>query len=204
MEKVSCDICGKKFKTNEALSQHKNDAHNSAEEKTLVKKNKITKSKVLAILIPLIIAIGLSYGIYWSLSAPKIGPVGSIHIHAKFKIYIQNKSIDFSVSKYQLPLINPHVHLENGDGETIHVHATGVTMGVFLDSLGIKFDKNCLIMDTGEKYCNQNDKTLKFYVNGEPNQKWENYIIREGDKILISYGNESETELRRQMSSLNV
>ena len=50
MEKISCDICGKKFKTDEALNQHKNDAHKK-KPVSEVKKSKISKGKILACLL---------------------------------------------------------------------------------------------------------------------------------------------------------
>ncbi len=60
-----------------------------------------------------------------------------VHIHADFKVYINDKQIDFSVSKYQLQAKS--VHVEDGIGEVVHIHKKGITIGDFFETLGIEF-----------------------------------------------------------------
>ena len=62
------------------------------------------------------------------------------------------------------------------------------------------FNKDCLILLNGEKFCNNEQNTLKFYVNGKPNSQWEDYVFKTLDKILISYG--SEIDLTQQLNSI--
>ncbi len=204
MEKVECPDCQKKFDTPDAMKQHRNDVHSKHEPTTAVKRSKWSIGKILTYGIIILIIVGAGALLVWALTAQSsgIGAVGSTHIHQDWKMYINGNSVDFSVSKYQKPHINQQVHLEGGDGDVIHVHATGITTGLFLKSIGIKFDKNCLVMDTGEQYCSSGDKTLKFYVNGKPNDEWEKYVLRNLDKILISYGNESENAIKQQLASI--
>jgi len=206
MEKVECPDCGRKFDTADAMKQHRNDKHVKHEAAIVVKKPKLTFGKILTYGIIFLIIFGVGYALVWALTTPSgsggIGAPGSTHIHQDFKVHISDKAIDFSQGKYQKPHINQHVHLEGGDGDVVHVHATGVDVGFFLKSLGISFDKNCLTMDTDEKYCSDSDKTLKFYVNGKPNGQWENYVLKNLDKFLISYGNESEEQIKQQLASI--
>src|SRR3989338_8894814 len=128
-----------------------------------------------------------------------IGALNSAHLHADVKVYIDGKAIDFSQRRYQLQ--NSFIHFEEGIGDVVHTHATGLTMGHLFKSLGINFDNNCITVD-GQGYCNDNDKKLKFYIRGQSNNNFDNYIIKDLDKILISYGNEDEAAIQQQLSSV--
>ena len=62
-----------------------------------------------------------------------IGPLRSVHLHADVKVYINGKPIDFSQRKYQLAA--RFTHFEDGIGDVIHTHATGLTLGHLFKSL---------------------------------------------------------------------
>ena len=64
----------------------------------------------------------------------------------------------------------------------------------------MKFTNECFELESGKKYCNEGDKTLKFYVNSEPNELYGDYLMGAGDKILISYG--SEEDIQEQLDSI--
>ncbi len=128
-----------------------------------------------------------------------IGPLKSTHQHADVKVYINGKSIDFSQRKYQLT--TSFIHFEEGIGDVIHIHATGLTVGHLFKSLGMDFNNNCMIFEDGS-YCNDGNKKLKFYVNGQPNNEFDNHVISDLDKILVSYGSESGLDLQKQLSSV--
>ncbi|MBI4143557.1 hypothetical protein HY487_01590 [Candidatus Woesearchaeota archaeon] len=128
-----------------------------------------------------------------------IGPLRSTHLHADIKVYINGKTIDFSQRKYQLA--SRFIHFEDGIGDVMHIHATGHTLGHLFKSLGIDFNSNCVAFE-GQEYCNNGDKKLKFYVNGKLNSQFDNYVIRDLDKYLISYGDENESGIQKQLSSI--
>ena len=128
-----------------------------------------------------------------------IGPLSSAHLHADVKIYINSQSIDFSQRKYQLA--SSFIHFEEGIGEVIHTHATGLTVGHMLKSLGIDFNNNCIAVEK-QDYCSDNGKKLKFYVNGQLSNEFDNRVIRNLDRYLISYGNENESEIKKQLDSV--
>ena len=135
------------------------------------------------------------------LNDPSIGLVGSIHEHAVILIFLDGNLLDLSKPEYMLR--SEPVHVENLDGAIIHKHATGITVGHFLQTLGISFDKNCLVTDKQDSYCNKNGNTLKFYVNGDINNDFNNYVFREEDRLLISYGNEDEDTIKGQIAFLD-
>ena len=149
----------------------------------------------------------------------KIGILGSQHIHADWKIYIDGKALDEKfftpwAEAHESAMRNPnlaltssfmHVHEapENPQekaGDVLHMHATGVPLWIFFKSIGMNFDKNCITLDNKEKFCNAGDKKLKFFVNGKENNEFENYVFNKLDKILISYGNENQQEIQKQLN----
>ena len=127
-----------------------------------------------------------------------IGALRSTHIHADIKVYINGNAIDFSQKKYQLNA--RFIHFEDRLGDVVHVHATGMTLGHLFKSIGMDFSSNCIV--EGQSYCNDADKTLKFYVNGQQSNEFGNRIIKDLDKYLISYGSENEAEIQKQLDSI--
>ena len=128
-----------------------------------------------------------------------IGPLHSAHLHADVKVYINGKAIDFSQKKYQLT--SSFIHFEEGVGDVIHTHATGLTIGHMLKSVGIGFNNNCMFFE-GQNYCNEGSKSLKFYVNSKPNNGFDNYVIKDLDRYLISFGSENDSEIQKQLDSV--
>lgn len=127
------------------------------------------------------------------------------HSHADFKTYINGKAIDFSQEKYQsseTKHLNEYVHLHDGNGEVIHKHKADVTLGLFFTSLKMDLTKDCLTLDTGDKYCSDAKNTLKMYVNGQKNDQFGDYNMKDIDRILISYGSESEAQIKTQLDSV--
>ncbi len=144
-----------------------------------------------------------------------IGDLGSQHIHTDWKIYINGealgdealKHLAMDMSKKDNPLTSSFIHLDQGapapekTGDVLHMHAAGVPLWIWFESIGWKFDKDCLKAE-GEEYCSDSEKTLKFYVNGQLNDEFENYVFNDGDKILISYGKEKFPEMQQQLNSI--
>jgi len=128
-----------------------------------------------------------------------IGPIGSQHIHADVKVYINGQHVDFSLRKYQLT--TSYIHFEDGLGDVIHAHSTGLTIGNLFYSIGGSISPNCLYFE-GQNYCNGNGKTLKFYVNGQQSNEFGSKVIQDLDKYLISYGDGNNTSIKKQLDSI--
>ena len=135
----------------------------------------------------------------------KTGVLGSQHIHADFKIFINNKQIDFADNKYYMK--SSFIHLDDNQNKkdafgVLHMHATLVPLWIFFKSVGMNFNKDCITLENKEKFCNENDKKIKLFLNGKENNEFENYVFNDLDKILISYGNENQQEIQQQLSSI--
>ncbi len=132
---------------------------------------------------------------------PNAGPIGSDHSHIATMLMILGEPIDFALQSFQVK--NRFIHFEGLDGFTAHRHATGVSMGFFLETLGIKLDDQCIILYDGRELCTNEDYSLKFYVNHEPVSSLRDYVGNDGDRILISYGNEELDEIESQLRLIN-
>ncbi|MBI1936004.1 hypothetical protein HYS31_06195 [Candidatus Woesearchaeota archaeon] len=128
-----------------------------------------------------------------------IGDLKSAHWHADVKVYVDGKALDFSQPRYQLA--TSFIHFEEGIGDVVHIHATGLTAGHLFESLGIDFNSNCMLIDA-QSYCNDVRNKLKFYVNGKLNDDFDNYAMQDLDKILVSYGSEDESGIKKQLDSV--
>ena len=190
MKKYICKFCGKKFDSERALEQHIKAKHEA--EKGM---KKINLKSLGWYLVFGLIAFGLIYSIYFVLTSPlKIGPLGSQHICADFAVYINGKPYFFNNSYFINK--NAYINIQPPYFSVIQMHATNVPLDIFFKSIKWKISNNCLILHTGEKYCNNKTHTLRFYVNGKRVKDISSYVFKNLDKILIVYGNESEEEIK--------
>jgi len=132
---------------------------------------------------------------------PGAGPLGGIHVHAGLLTMIYGQQFDYSSPAYQLK--SPYIHFEKGNGETVHLHATNVTLGFLFDSLKIGFDDKCFTFPDKRSFCTNDKYTLKFYINHHQVPDLRSYVIKDQDRILISYGNENETQINDQLSRVD-
>ena len=202
-----CETCGKEFNTEDGLNSHQADKHGmSSHEKKEVKKQqgeqkkeevhgKAKRKKIKRYALVAIVIIAVVTGGYFllgstssnNLRSVNLGSVGSTHTHQDFKMYVNGQMVDFSQPKYQLR--SNLVHFEESNGNVIHTHATGMTVGYMLGTLNIEMTSECLSID-GVRYCNNGNSKLKMYVNSQPSSEFGSYLMKDLDKILVSYGNE--------------
>lgn len=142
-----------------------------------------------------------------------IGLLDSSHIHADWKIYINNKPLDLSDGAHMERIVSnksvsSFIHVDSGSpppektGDIIHMHAKNVPLWIFFESLGMKITDRCLILDSGGKYCNGEKNKLRMFINGIENKEFGNYIFKDLDKILITYGDDNEEAIKKQISSI--
>jgi hypothetical protein len=121
---------------------------------------------------------------------------GSAHEHASLLVKIHDDPFDFTQEQFQLQ--SPFIHLENNNGIVIHRHSEGITMGYFFETLNLGLTPDCFTFDDGRKFCTNDNYSLKYYVNERQVDDIKDYIIFEGDYILISYGSETPEEIKKQ------
>ena len=180
---------------------------------------KISKSKrktnlmAASILAVLVLIVGYTGYLFMTMDAtapgapPGAGKLGGEHEHASLLVRIFGDKFDFSVPSYQIK--SSWIHFEESDGTTIHRHASGVTLCYLFDSLNIGVDyvdrvnedtnKKCFIFPDGRQFCDNEDYRLKFYINHVEQQSIYNYVLEDGDRILITYGNETPEQIEEQL-----
>ena len=132
---------------------------------------------------------------------PGAGILGGEHEHAAMNVMIFGDRFDFSSPAYQVK--STYIHFEDNNGETIHRHAANVTMGYLFDTLKIKLTDDCYIFPDKREFCTNNDYSLKFFLNHEPKKSLSDYSLKQGDRILISYGNENSTKIDEQLARVD-
>ncbi len=132
---------------------------------------------------------------------PGSGVLGDDHTHTSILVRIFGDKFDFSSPAFQIK--SSWIHFEGADGDTIHRHSTGVTLGYLFETLGITVNDECFIFPDGRQFCNSDDYSIKFFINHEQVPNIHNYIGDENDRVLISYGNESPEEIDKQLLSLD-
>ncbi len=120
------------------------------------------------------------------------GSVNESHAHAALMIFVNGKVLNFSNPQYQKQDLL--MDFENGDGFTLHKHARFAWLGSFFESLKMSFAQNCLTLNNGSSYCSNFNNQVDFLVNGKANDQFEHYVPKDGDRILISYGNSNDNK----------
>ena len=103
-----------------------------------------------------------------------IGILGSEHIHADIKVFINGNSINLANEKYYMK--SSFLHLDDQQNKedasgVLHMHATGVPLWIFFESIELEFPQ-----------------VMKAYVNGKEISDYKNYVFNDLDKILITDG----------------
>lgn len=203
-----CEICNKEFESKEALDMH-NSAKHIVHEKKKTDYKKIKRWFIFIVIIGVVIFLGYLLFLRNSesnISSPnlnlkeddvKIIPAGAIHWHPRLTIKIDEQKIDIPngiginigkrVDTYLSGMSMSPTHTHETDG-TIHLENNNpstkpetLTLGYFFYVWDKQFNSTCIF-----EYCNDNG-TLKMMVNTKENLEFENYIMKDGDKIAIEY-----------------
>jgi hypothetical protein len=137
-------------------------------------------------------AFGAVGGVAWHIAtrppiieAEVVSRLG-LHRHLQLTISINGKVQDPPANLGIGVRHNP-IHTHDRDG-VIHLEFEGfVTMDnlrlrEFFKVWGKRFNRNCIF-----EYCNGPDGNVKMLVNGEENQEFESYVMKDKDVIEISY-----------------
>jgi len=109
-----------------------------------------------------------------------------LHRHASLRIFIKGETRDIPAN-VGIGVVHRPVHTHDPDG-TIHLEFNGLVLrddlrlSAFFESWGERFDRDCVF-----QYCNGPDGTVKMLVNGEESREFERYVLKDGDKIEITY-----------------
>lgn len=129
------------------------------------------------------------------------GTLGGIHIHAGLLTLIYGQQFDYSSPAYQVK--SRWIDFEKGNGETVHMHAANVTIGFLFDSLHISLTDKCFTFPDKRAFCTNDKYSLRLFINHHQVEDIRNYAFKDGDRILISYGNENSTQIDSQLARVD-
>jgi len=193
MAKTKCEICNRTFKNQNGLDQHNSDKHPKPVKNTKAPKN----AKKLGAWLTIIVLIGLfAWGVSFfvgdisecktmSVTEMNIGGHNNLvsHIHADLKIIIDGAEQVIPTNVGVLPGVMRPTHTHDSTG---HIHIEGTCprdflVGDFFQVWNKGFDQECIFdkcTDSG---------TIEMRVNGKDNLDFENYIMGDGDLMVIEY-----------------
>ena len=141
------------------------------------------KSNLIAIGIIILAGILLFVSVNSASNKPRIGALGSEHTHSTWDFIADGRNITdeiFNTPQYQIR--HRYVHMEDRN-IVIHKHATGITFGFFLETLGVKWNKKCLTIEQEQaSYCTA-AYDFKFYVNNQEKDNFYSYEMRDNDMM---------------------
>lgn len=183
------------------------------------KKSKLENRRYLIIaiigavvVISVVAVVRFSYEELFNPPPPGVGKVGSEHVHAKIGTILNGTYVDYNPVLYpKYAHANDYIYVDELNRNKLHIVATGATLGMFLESVGMKFTSECFIIPkitfdsiglrfTQTEFCNDGDMGLKFYVRcnlcdiGILTEDPENYVVKDGDRLLIVYDDWETTE----------
>ena len=129
------------------------------------------------------------------------GRLGDEHVHASLLVRLFGDKFDFAVPSYQIK--SSWIHFEDSDGTTIHRHSSGVMLDYLFDTLNIGIDSECYRFPDGRQFCTNEDYSLKYFINHQPVKDINDYVFEDGDRILITYGNETPDQIEEQLVELD-
>ncbi len=120
------------------------------------------------------------------------------HVHADFKVYVNGGAVNFSEGRFQSTnehSLTEYVHFHDGNGNVVHLHASGVPLSYIFGTFGGFLNQTCIRVAQGEPlYCAEEGtlklgpNRLKFFVNNQSVTDLSPYPFHDLDQILISFG----------------
>lgn len=129
-----------------------------------------------------------------------------VHVHADFLMMINGEQFDLTKDEYQSGLKtgikHDSIHLHDNQGNIIHRHANGVTLGDLFQSIGMELTADCLTISDSEQYCTNETNSLLLYVNKEINPDPANYVLTDADQTLLYYGAADAPEIETYLNQV--
>ena len=160
----------------------------------------------------LLVLIGFVGGFLWLAGLRYfIAQPEEVHYHANFAVFINGERELFELPTYYEEVAacttayhdNPkgRVHMHGEVNDVIHVHDARVTYGNFFHNIGWGIGKNYLAT-VDKTYVVDEENELTFILNGEEIDSITNRVIGNLDKLLVSYGDETDEVLQKQFETV--
>ena len=122
----------------------------------------------------------------------------NINYRASFAIFTNNTYRVFDDPKYYNQ--SPDVYME--EANIVIVKKKGITWSDFFATLPMSLKEDCLVTGTGQTFCTNETQRLRFFINSKEDKDALNKEIVEGDKLLVTYGEETENQIKNQLQQV--
>ena len=213
---VTCERCHRKFPSYRALKNHYADRHGNISWSTELETRRVAEGELesqtarwhpkrshsglmIALLLIVILGGAAAYFVFNSGSGSSYTYTGSDptlqicmgdstaiveHIHPHLTIITGGSELTIPTNIGITPACMSPVHTHDSSGE-IHVESPvkyPYTIHDFFLVWNQPFDSNHLL-----QYSVDSTHTLTMTVNGAPNNQFQNYVMQDGDQIVITY-----------------
>lgn len=161
---------------------------------------------VAGLLLAALVILGIRFATY---------SVTTTHYHANFAVYINGKREEFKSPNYYEevsactahgPIQPPQrAHMHDGINSVIHVHDDGVTWEQFFNNIGWSLGPNFIQNADKKLYVEDGTNKLNIVLNGENLTDLttiNNQVIKDQDRLLISFGNIDDKALDNEYKSV--
>ena len=76
-------------------------------------------------------------------------------------------------------------------------------LGYLFETMNIGIDSKCYVFPDGRQFCTNEDYSLKYYLNHQLVNDINDHVIQDGDRILITFGNETPEQIEEQLAELD-
>lgn len=151
-----------------------------------------TETKVIVIgdIITILFVVGaiflLTKGENVNVPEDQIVSKRGIHWHPTLTILVKGQKQEITPN-IGIGGVHQPIHTHDNSG-TLHLEVKGlvtkdeIKLAKFFQIWGKQFNSNCIF-----DKCNGPDGTVKMLVNGQENKEFENYQMKDGDRIEIKY-----------------
>lgn len=124
----------------------------------------------------------------------------SVDERAAFAIFTEGTFRIFTAAMYHERAAD--IFITAADPNVIIIKKPRLTWANFFETLPMKLNHDCLTTGTGRTFCTGRGGTLKFYLNGERQTQVLDLPIRQGDKLLVSFGPENDPAIAAQLKRI--
>jgi hypothetical protein len=119
---------------------------------------------------------------------------------AGFAIFTNGTYRIFTAAMYHN--LSKDVYIQSDNPNIVYVKKKGITWNDFFETLPFKLTKDCLTTGTKQTFCTNINEKLRFYINGKEDLNALDKQIETGDQLLVTYGNENETQIQKQIEQI--
>ncbi len=141
--------------------------------------------------IVLVLVGGLGYWTWSYYSTTPVFRIGNVHWHTQLEMEVCGKKMD-------LPRVGAGAHmrglalLHTHDDNIVHVegyisHPNEVTLGRFMDAVGVKFSGKEFFDKKEGDLCDDKPGKLKMWVNGQESTVFREYSARDKETVTIKF-----------------